>query len=206
MKIIPVIAALLFIFLTEASGQFYYGGLSGYYEFPATGYTLDSAGNIRYQKGDMGFALQAGAMAGSDLRGNSRFGTYVSPMLAYNISSRFRIKAGVTVFQGFGDYYSYGWEGTGYRSNSNPTTTGIFLQGDYILTNKVTLSGAVYKYFSPVNFNDPNKKGPEGESYLFNVNYRPTKHFEINASFEYGNNRNGLFYQDPFYQPGVFGP
>jgi hypothetical protein len=205
MKRYLFIAVLLTAFTGVASSQFYYGGMSGYYELPRTNYVLDSAGNLRYQKGDMGFALQAGAMAGTDFQGNARFGSYVSPMMAYNISSRFRIKAGVTLFQGFGDYNSYGYEGAGYHASSNPMTTGIFLQGDYILNNKITLSGAYYKYFSPVNFNDPNKKGPEGESYLFNVNYRPTKHFEINASFEYGD-RSGMYYHDPFYQPGVFGP
>lgn len=204
MKKLLFIAVFILAFFNEASSQFYRGTLSGYYEFPSTNYVLDSAGNLRYQKGDMGFALQAGAMAGTDFMGNSRFGTYVSPMLAYNISSRFRLKAGVTMFQGFGDYYPYGYDGFGYQTSGNPTTTGIFIQGDYLLSNKVTLSGAVYKYFSPVNFNDPNKKGPEGESYIFNVNYRPTKHFEINASFEYGNGT-GRNYYDPLYYPGILG-
>ena len=203
MKKILLISLFLAALSWGASGQ-YYGGLSGYYEFPRTNYVLDSAGNLRYEKGDIGFAMQAGAFAGSNFHGGTSFGSYLSPMLAYNVSTRFRLKAGVTVFQGFGNYYAGNYDGTSAAINSNPTTTGIFIQGDYLLSNKVTLSGAFYKYFSPVNFNDPNKKGPEGESYMFNVSYRPAKHFEINASFEYGN-RTGMYYQDPFYQPGLFG-
>jgi hypothetical protein len=47
--------------------------------------------------------------------------------------------------------------------------------------------------------NDPNKKGPEGEVYQLNLNYRPVRGLEINASFEYGNGTG--MYRNPFYTP-----
>jgi hypothetical protein len=203
MRIRSAILLLLLFTGPALSAQYYYGGLSGRYEYPRTNFVADSLGNIRYQPGDIGFTMEAGAMAGSDFRGHSRFGTYVSPALAYNVSSRFRVKAGVTIFQGFGDPYA-GYEGVAPYSATS-TTTGFFVQGDYLLSNKVTLSGAFYKYFSPVNFGDPSKKGPEGESYLFNVNYRPTRNFEINATIEYGNGR-GIYQGNPWRQPGFMEP
>jgi hypothetical protein len=199
MRKFVTISILLIVLSFGASGQYYYGGLSGYYTFPHTKFVSDSSGNIRFQPGDLGFSLQAGAFAGSDFRGNSWFGTSVSPAVAYNVTSRFRLKAGVTVIQGFGNgYYGFSEGGHTYL-NSNPTTTGIFVQGDYILSNKFMVSGAVYKYFSPVNMNDPNKKGPEGEAYQLNLNYRPVRGLEINASFEYGNGTG--MYRNPFYTP-----
>jgi hypothetical protein len=203
MNIRSAILLPLLFWGTVLSAQFYYGGLSGRYEFPRTNFMVDSNGNIRYQPGDLGFTVEAGAMAGIDFRGHSRFGTYVSPALAYNVSPRFRIKTGVTIYQGFGDPYA-GYEGVAPYSASS-TTTGFFVQGDYLLSNKVTLSGAVYKYFSPVNFSDPYKKGPEGESYLFNVNYRPTRNFEINATIEYGNGR-GIYRNDPWHPQSFMQP
>ena len=201
MKKVLIISTFLMFICLVVTGQYYHTGLSGTYSFPRTNFITDAEGNIRFQKGDMGFTFQAGAYAGSNFRGNTWFGTSLTPALAYNVSSRFRLKAGVTVMQGFGNGY-YGVSETGYYSRQNPTTTGIFVQGDYILSNKLMLSGAVYKYFSPVNFNDPAQKGPEGESYMLNLNYRPVRNFEINATFEYSHGT-GLYHHDPFYQPGI---
>jgi hypothetical protein len=184
-------------------GQYYYGGLA--YSYPQTQFVVDSSGNVRFQPGDLGFSLQAGAFAGSDLKGSSWFGTSVSPALAYNVSPRFRLKAGVSVMQGFGDSY-YGYFENDYSPvHSNTTTTSVFVQGDYILNNKLMLSGAAYKYFTPYNFNtaDPRYKGPEGEGFMFNINYRPARNVEINASFEY-NNGNRPYSPSPFHRTSPF--
>ena len=182
-------------------GQYYYGGLA--YTYPQTQFAVDSSGNVRFQPGDLGFTMQAGAFAGTNFNGNSWFGTSVSPALAYNISPRFRLKAGVSIMQGFGDNLYYSSFDRYYTPmNTSGTTTSVFVRGDYILSNKIMLSGAAYKYFSPLNIhsNDPGHTSPEGEGFMFNVNYRPTKSVEINASIEYNRGR-GSFFQDPFYQP-----
>ncbi len=196
MKKLFFIGLLMLAFGFSAVGQYYSGGLA--YTLPRTNFVIDTTGNIRFQPGDMGFTMQASAFAGSNFNGSSWFGTAISPAFAYNVSSRFRLKAGVSVMQGFGDNYFY------YPYSNAGTTTSIFLQGDYILSNKLMLSGAVYKYFSPYNINidDPNFKSPEGQGYMLNLNYRPSPHFEINASFEYGHG-NGY---NPFQpHPTYFG-
>lgn len=199
----PVIIIFLILLSLCATSQYFYGGLG--YSFPRTNFVTDSSGNIRFQPGDLGFVMQAGAFAGSNFKGNSWFGTSVSPSMAYNVSSRFRLKAGVSVMQGFGDNYYTGIEGYYNPYSTSGTTTSIFVQGDYILSNKLMVSGAVYKYFSPNNIqiDDPRFKGPEGEGVMFNINYRPARNFEINASFEYGNGT-GLYHQNPFYRPSPF--
>ena len=190
-------------FSTGANSQYYFGGL--FYEFPRTSFVVDSAGNVRFQPHDLKFSFQTGAFAGSDFHGNSWFGTSVAPALAYNVSDRFRLKVGVNITQGYGNAL-YGWyDNFYYPANNSPTTTSIFVQGDYLLSNKLMLSGAVYKYFSPynININDPRFKSPDGEGILFNINYRPARNFEINASFEYGRG-NSPYYRSPFYQPTLF--
>jgi hypothetical protein len=149
--------------------------------------------------------MQAGAFAGSDFNGKSWFGTSVSPALAYNVSPRFRIKAGVTITQGFGDNYYSSFDRFYHPMSTSGTTTSVFVQGDYILNNKIMLSGAAYKYFSPYNINidDPRYQNPEGEGFIFNINYRPVSNFEINASIEYG--RGNRFYNpNPFYRNSPF--
>jgi hypothetical protein len=206
MKKVLIICLVLLSVCFGAKGQYYYG-LSGYYDFPRTEYVTDSLGNIRFKPGDMGFSMQAGAFAGSNFHGSSWFGTSLSPALAYNVTGRFRLKAGVTIFQSFGNPAYNGYDGFYRPYDGNNTTTGIFIQGDYILNNKLTISGAFYKYFSPQNIgiNDPRYKSPDGESYLLNLNYHPIGNFEINATFEYSNGA-GINHYDPFYQPGLFSP
>jgi hypothetical protein len=200
---------LLVFFLVTIStftySQFYTGGLSGSYTFPRTKHSTDSAGNIRFVPKDMGVSLQAGAFAGTRFQRDPWFGTYLSPSFAYNLSGRFRLKAGITISYGSGyglpnvndNFYSH--------TNGSATTTSIFVQGDYLLSNKLMVSGAVCKYFSPLNSPVSNTgiKNPEGERFLFNINYRPSKYFEINTTFDYGKGT-GYSPYDPFCQPMFF--
>jgi len=67
------------------------------------------------------------------------------------------------------------------------------------------LSGAFYKDFSSFNTHvtDPRLKTPESQGMILNLNYRPARNFEINASFEYGSGNRTMFH-DPFYRNGMF--
>ncbi len=188
-----------------AFSQFYYGGLSSSFEFPRTKYIVDSTGNLFFKPGDLRFSMQLGTGFGSDLHGNSYFSTYASPALAYNVSKRFRLKAGVTVFNTSGDFYFGGYDSYYSPVMSGGTGTRVFVQGDYILSNKFMLSGAAYKDFSFSNFtiSDPRLKQHESQGVILNLNYRPIRNLEINASFEYGNGYHSL-YHDPFYQGSFF--
>jgi hypothetical protein len=198
---------LILLLALSAGGfsQFYNGGMSGYYSLPQTKFMADSSGNVRFKPGDMGFSMQMGAFAGSYSHGNPFYGTFLSPSFAYNVSDRFRLKAGVTVTQGFGNGFYGGYENLYHSPNTGTTTTAIFVQGDYLLSNKVMLSGAVYKEFSPFNAHvtDPRLKTPENQGMLLNLSYRPFSNFEINASFEYGQGNRSVL-NDPFYRHGMF--
>lgn len=200
-----IIALTIFLAISSvAFSQYYYSGLSSSFDFPRTKYVVDSTGNLRFKPGDIGVSMQLGTGFGSNFHGSSSFSTFVSPSLAYNLTSRFRLKAGVTVFNNFGgplypayDYYS--------PMMSNGTTTSVFVQGDYLLSNKLMISGALYKDFSTFNshITDPRLKTPESQGMILNLNYRPTSSFEINASFGYGNGNRPMFH-DPFYRNGMF--
>lgn len=187
-----------------AAGQYYYTGLSSSLYFPRTQYVVDSSGNILFKPGDIGVNVQLGTGIGSNFRGNTAFSTYVAPAVSYNVSNRFRLKAGVSINNYFGDPY-YGFYDTYHSSgNTNLTTTSVFLQGDYLLSHKFMLSGAVYKEFSPFNasVSDPRHKAPESQGMILNLNYRPARNFEIDVSFEYGSGRRSMF-QDPLYRNGL---
>jgi len=200
-----IIVSVFLAFSLGAASQYYYGGLSSSIYFPRTQYVVDSSGNILFKPGDIGVTVQAGTGFGSNFNGNSAFSTYVAPAVSYNVSSRFRLKAGVSVNNYYGDPY-YGFYDTYHSTgNTNLTTTSVFLQGDYLLSNKFMLSGAVYKEFSPfdANVSDPRYKAPESQGMILNLNYRPARNLEIDVSFEYGSGRRSMF-QDPLYRNGMF--
>jgi hypothetical protein len=197
---------MIFLALSlSAFSQFYNAGISSSFELPRTQYTVDSTGNLLFKPGDIGFSMQAGTGFGSNFHGSSTFSTFISPALAYNVSTRFRLKAGVTVFNNFGDPYYAGYDSYYSPVMSNGTTTSVFIQGDYLLGKKLMISGALYKDFSSFNAHvtDPRLKTPESQGMILNLNYRPARNFEINASFEYGNGNRSMFH-DPFYRNGMF--
>jgi hypothetical protein len=196
------------IFLTcsvSAYSQFYYSGLSSSFDFPRTKYVVDSTGNLRFKPGDLGVSVQVGTGFGSNFHGNSSFYTFASPSLAYNLTPRFRLKTGVTVFNNFGSPLNTGYDPYYSPVMPNGTTTSVFVQGDYLLNNKLTLSGALYKDFSTFNIHstDPRFKPPESQGMILNLNYRPTSSVEINASFGYGSGNRSMFH-DPFYHNSMF--
>ncbi len=203
---ISILLLLYLAFSTSAISQYYYGGLSSSFNLPKTQYMADSAGKLLFKPGDLGFNLQAGTIFGSNFKGHSSFGTYISPALAYNVSSRFRIKTGVTVFNNFGDPYFAGYDAYFNPVIGSGTTTSLFVQGDYLLSNKIMISGAVYKDISAFNqnINDPRLKMPESQGMILNFNYKPARNFEFNASFEYGSGHRSMLHS-PFY-PGIFIP
>ena len=173
---------------------------------PRTQYMVDSAtGNLRFKPGDMGFSMQVGTGFAGDFKGNSSFSTYVSPSLAYNLTSRFRLKTGVTVSNHFGDPFYTGYDSYYSPVMNSGASTRVFVQGDYLLSNKFMVSGAVYKDFSSFNarVTDPRVKAPESQGMILNLNYRPTNYFEINASFGYGEGPRSPL-NSPFYQGGMF--
>jgi hypothetical protein len=187
----------------SALSQYYYGGLSSSVYFPRTEYMIDSAGRLAFVPKDIGVSVEAGAGFGSYGSGQSVFSTYVAPSFAYNVSNRFRVKAGVRVNNYFGES-SYG--GTEITSPVRPVnSTSIFVQGDYLVSSKIMISAAVYKDFTPFSPNetDPRLKNFDSEGAIFNLKYRPSERFEINATLEYSNgNRNYLY--SPFYNPSPF--
>lgn len=205
MKKAAFIFALFLAAALSSRGQFYYGGLSGSFFLPRTEFITDSTGKLLLKPGDMGFSLQAGGGVGTLGKGNTWYSTFVAPSFAYNLSSRFRLKAGISFNQLYGDYF-YPEAGSPFAPGAL-SSTSLFVQGDYLLNNKIMLSGAVYKEFFPFNpmVSDPRLKTEGAEGVMFNLNYRPTPGFEINVGIDYSRGYHP-FRPNPFHQPGLFSP
>jgi hypothetical protein len=199
-----VIIIILIISITGIGyGQFYSGSMS--YRFPDRGFMADSSGNILFKPGETHFGMEIGGGIGSNFSGNSMFSTWAAPSFSYNLSKRFRLNAGLSLNSYSGDLY---YPGISENFNSpvkrSVMSTSVFVSGDYLLNNKIMLSGAAYKTFFPSNntISDPRLKFQESQGVMLNVRYRPTEHFEINAGFEYGNGYSP--YRSPFAPGGMY--
>ncbi len=129
--------------------------------------------------------------------GNSmnHFSTSVSPKILLPVNRRFSIVAGIgytTLFTGQNSYF--GRQNLSYGS--------VFAGGNYMLNDKVQLSGIAY---STINFNNPvlsdnenTFQNFEAKGVAFDVEYRVNDNFRINVGFKYHKQNTPLYY-DPFF-------
>ena len=148
---------------------------------------------------------------GSQFTSASGFGsalnTWVTPRVSYNVNKRLSIGGGISIIQtNYFEARSYfrNEQGTAISSNGNFTSGLIFIDGQYIVNKRLTISGSAYKQFPisqdplPYNpFNPVSSKGAQGIN--FNVGYKLGEHVYIQAGFRYNEGVNP-WYNDPFNQ------
>jgi len=144
---------------------------------------------------------------GSEFTSISGFGsalnTYVTPSFSYNLSKRFSIGGGISIIQT--NYFNVrSWyQNEQPNSTSGNFTSGmIFVNGQYLVNDRLTISGSAYKQFPitkdplPYNpFNPVSARGAQGVD--FNIGYRIGEHMYIQAGFRYSERQNP-YYNDPF--------
>lgn len=166
----------------------------------------DSQHLFQPRKFDYGLTL------GSEFTSISGFGsglsTYVTPRISYNVSKRFSIGGGLSIIQT--NYFgakSYFQNEQNSFSNGNYTSAVLFVSGQYLVNDRLTIYGSAFKQFPitqdplPYNpFNPVSKNGAQGIN--FNVSYRVGKNVIIQGSFRYSEGMNPYNcnhnYIDPF--------
>ena len=117
--------------------------------------------------------------------GYTALGTSIMPQITFPVSKKISITGGIG--------YSTFLMGNNEESvfNSQPSSYGhIFVSGNYLLNEKITVRGTAYKTFS---LSDPTiGSGSEMPNYNFDsqgiimdVEYKVTDNFRINVGFEY---------------------
>ncbi|MFZ4522803.1 MAG: hypothetical protein ACOYNC_13925 [Bacteroidales bacterium] len=165
--------------------------------------TVISGSERLFQPKKMDYHLTLGSQFSSVSGFGSALNTYVAPHLSYNVSKRFRIGAGISIIQT--NYFNarsfYGSE-QGATTSSNFTSATISIDGQYILSNRLTIYGSAYKQFPvthdplPYNpFNPVSSRGAQGVN--VNLLYKIGDHVFIQAGFRYQDGVNP-FYSDPF--------
>ncbi len=167
----------------------------------------DSLGGYYFSPGKVNVELSMGMSLTAGLRGGAFAGSYVSPFVSYDVSKRLRLKVGAGIFNNFGGYAYSPYDIYSPYANSPMTFSRVMVGGDYLLNEKVTFSGMVYKDFNPFAGKNQNNdlQFQDGEGFMFNLNYRPAENFEINIGIDYSRGQNPYYYS-PFRQPSVFSP
>ncbi len=138
---------------------------------------------------------------------NSHFGaaTYVEPSVRYNVTNRFRGHASFTYVNVLPHDVAVATSegGTIVRRTSNTGHYIVSAGGDYLINNRLMLSGNIWKDFSNTagknslydNFYSPGKYGAD-----FKATYKITEHFTVTGGLRYTEGASP--YYSPFYGPG----
>ncbi len=129
--------------------------------------------------------------------------TSVMPKVSFPISERFAITAGI----GYSSLFMNNNSGSVF--NSAPTSYGhIFVSGDYLLTDKITLRGTAYKTFQVGQQqmdmgNDIRSPYYDfsSQGVIMDVEYKVNDNFRINVGFEYREQKYPLY--GPGFHPGM---
>lgn len=130
--------------------------------------------------------------------GFNSMGTSIMPQITFPISNKFTLSTGIG--------YSTFFIGNGNESlfHSNQSNYGhVFVSGNYLVNEKITLRGTAYKTFmlSPSNFSTE-KISPfydfSSQGIIMDMEYKMTDNFRINVGFEYRQQNY------PIYNPGIY--
>ena len=144
----------------------------------------------------LGFSLDFGIGFSAGSGYNSGTYTYVAPYLSYLVTPRFKLDIGGVISKGFNSFDNYQSTGINY----NNTNYFLFARGNYLLTDKITVSGSVFKSFSPNNgiiseSKDKNVFNNAGIS--LGMDYKINDHMIIGAQVSVSNGSAGNYYMRP---------
>ncbi len=148
----------------------------------------------------LGFSMEMGAGVSGSKYGIGSY-TYFSPFLNYRVSPRFRLDFGASYIQGFNNFKTNDLYGFG----SNQSYLSLFARGNYLVSDKLLISGTVYKTFDltkPQNSDLNNqKRSLENYGIIVGAEYKITENLTIGAQVNFSD-RNSGYYNNPFYPCG----
>ena len=167
--------------------------------------TLRAGGDRFFQPKKFNYSVTLGSQFTSVSGFGSALNTYVSPGVSYNLNKRLRIGGGISIIQtNYFDAKPYFRNDLNSGSSGNFTSAMVYVNDEYIVNDRLTISGSAFKQFPittdplPYNpFNPVSARGAQGIN--FNVNYRIGEHVFIQAGFRYSDGVNPYQY-DPFDQ------
>lgn len=149
------------------------------------------------------FGMDVGAFAGFGSHSGEFFGSYISPRVKYSLTPKFSLAVGGTIVNSYGSLYYYPTAESSFTNpQANFTRSFLYASGAYKLTDRLIISGTVYKEINAFNQN-PNGSKINSNDYhgmIMGVDYKIGENFFIQGQIEISN--------DPYsrnYHPGSIG-
>lgn len=117
--------------------------------------------------------------------GANAISSWVMPQITMPVSDKWNVCFGM----GYSTTFFSGYQSSGLTQNNNQYAH-LFVSGQYLLNERVTLTGTAYKTLllnpTPVGEQTNNYlQDFSGQGVMFDVNYKVTDHFQINVGVEY---------------------
>ena len=149
----------------------------------------------------LGFSMEMGVGVSGSKYGSGTY-TYASPFLTYRVSPKFRLDVGASYIQGFNN------NGINeFYFGKNPACLSVFARGNYLVNDKLLISGAVYKTF---DLNQPQtsdlnsqKKSLNNYGIMVGAEYKITENLTIGAQVNFSD-RNPAYYPGSYYNQNDF--
>ena len=147
--------------------------------------------------------MTTGTSFGSDFNGGTAFNTYVAPYVSHQLNPRWRLSLGTAlVNSSFDQWTTYTWNDR-VNSTGNVTYQQVFARADYLASDKMTLSGAVYHHVLTL---DPRpgelSQTIPGNTYMLGMEYKLARGLTVGV--QVSQSSGGGFYS-PLSNPMGFG-
>lgn len=162
------------------------------------------------------FHVSFGTNFATTFGSGSYVGTFVSPHIAYPVSKRFTLRVGGTFTNALGSTFNEPYpnrQPNYYLGNLNRSF--IYAEGAYQLSERVMLTGAVYKEIDLTRNPFPKNQAVsyDNQGMILGVDYKIGENVFIRGQVEISNGRNPYYYSpmgfpgaghlsDPFFYPG----
>jgi hypothetical protein len=136
--------------------------------------------------------MEMGTSFGVGSGGGGLFGIYAAPHISYKVTPKFRINFGAMIRNSnFINYYNpYGFESLS-RFENNITQTFVYIEGEYLVNDRLLVHARGYKEIARFNQPDINSKalGLDNGGVALGFDYKVTDNFHFGAevSFNKGN-------------------
>ena len=135
--------------------------------------------------------------------GFNTLGTYIAPEISLPVNNKFSIQVGM----GYSSLF-FNQPGETTIGNTNSQYGSLYVSGTYLINDKLSIRGTGYKTFllnPPPAENTPGTPDFSNQGVAFDVDYKVSDHFHINASFQYRQQNYPQFYYG-YPSPGYGAP
>ena len=136
---------------------------------------------------DVGFGYMASKY-------NSGAYTYISPYVSYLVTPRFKLDVGGIFQKGFNGFGNSEFNSFG----TNGSNTLLFVRGNYLASDRLIISGSVYKSFSNTKTIDSEFINKKNSLDNFGINigaeYKISEHMTIGAQVNFSDGNHNPFY------------